>query len=107
MLNTKYYYRVDEKDKEITKVTWSIESAEKGGYDHYMKKEMFEQPSVVRDTLNGRLSNSSNTITFDNANINLDADDKAQDFADRFKVQIWGRAASTVTSGWSRRDQRM
>lgn len=32
------------------------------------------------------------------ANINLDADDKAQDFADRFKVQIWGRAASTVTS---------
>lgn len=32
------------------------------------------------------------------ANINLDADSKAQDFADRFKVQIWDRPSSTVTS---------
>lgn len=32
------------------------------------------------------------------ANINLDADIKAQDFADRFKVQLWNKPASTVTS---------
>lgn len=60
----------NEKQKDIAKITWSLESAEKGGYDHYMKKEIFEQPGVVRDTLNGRLQNGSNDISFDNANIN-------------------------------------
>ncbi|MCQ2910717.1 MAG: glutamine--fructose-6-phosphate transaminase (isomerizing) [Clostridia bacterium] len=61
----------NEKDKPITKVTWTMESAEKGGYEHYMLKEMHEQPHTVRDTLNGRLSNSSDNITFENANLDI------------------------------------
>jgi glucosamine--fructose-6-phosphate aminotransferase (isomerizing) len=37
-------------------VTWSAEAAEKGGYDHFMAKEIHEQPRAVRDTLRGRIS---------------------------------------------------
>lgn len=40
--------------REPTKVNLSLEDAEKGGFDHFMLKEIFEQPSVVRSTLMGR-----------------------------------------------------
>ncbi len=36
-------------------IDWSIESAEKGGYDYYMEKEMMEIPEVIENTLRGRL----------------------------------------------------
>lgn len=36
-------------------IDWSAEAAEKGGYDHFMLKEIHEQPEAVRDTLRGRL----------------------------------------------------
>ena len=41
--------------KEIFKVNWDIEAAEKGGYDYFMLKEIYEQAKVVRDTLSPRL----------------------------------------------------
>jgi len=44
------------KDKIIFEVTWDPVAAEKGGYDHFMLKEIFEQPKALRDTLAGRLS---------------------------------------------------
>jgi len=37
------------------KVKWSAEQVEKDGYEHFMLKEIFQQPSVVADTLSGRL----------------------------------------------------
>lgn len=40
---------------EITEVAWDISAAEKGGYKHYMLKEIMEQPRVVRDTLSPRI----------------------------------------------------
>ena len=40
--------------KEPYKVTWDVESAEKGGFEHFMMKEMFEEPRVVKDTLSPR-----------------------------------------------------
>jgi len=43
-------------NKEVYKVTWDIEAAEKGGYDHFMLKEIHEQPKAIRDTLSPRLS---------------------------------------------------
>jgi len=55
----------NEIEKNITNITWKLESAEKGGYEHYMEKEIFEQPTVVKDTLLGRLSVNSNGVTFD------------------------------------------
>lgn len=43
-------------DKPLAKITWSAEQAEKCGYAHYMLKEIYEQPSAVRETLLGRVS---------------------------------------------------
>jgi glutamine---fructose-6-phosphate transaminase (isomerizing) len=45
----------DEVQKEIFHVTWDAQSAEKGGYEHFMMKEMCEEPKVIRDTINPRV----------------------------------------------------
>ena len=42
-------------DKKLMHITWDADSAEKGGYKHFMKKEIAEQPKAVRDTLGGRI----------------------------------------------------
>ncbi|MEI6602529.1 MAG: glutamine--fructose-6-phosphate transaminase (isomerizing) [Clostridia bacterium] len=44
--------------KEPYQVTWDVESAEKGGYEHFMMKEMCEEPRVVKDTLSPRFQKS-------------------------------------------------
>jgi len=44
------------KEKIIFEVTWDPVAAEKGGYEHFMLKEIFEQPKALRDTLAGRLN---------------------------------------------------
>lgn len=56
-------------EKEIFKVDWDPGDAEKGGYDHFMMKEIVEQPKAMVDTLMGRLSEDE--VILDN--INLDA----------------------------------
>lgn len=56
--------------KEVLKVDWDPGDAEKGGYDHFMMKEMMEQPKAIRDVLTGRCHLDG--ITFDN--INLDTE---------------------------------
>ena len=42
----------DEVSKESTEITWDAESAEKGGYEHFMMKEIHEQPKAIADTIN-------------------------------------------------------
>jgi glucosamine--fructose-6-phosphate aminotransferase (isomerizing) len=42
-------------EREALKVTWDSAAAEKGGYEHFMLKEIHEQPATVRDTLRGRI----------------------------------------------------
>jgi glucosamine--fructose-6-phosphate aminotransferase (isomerizing) len=51
--------------KKTTKITWSPEMAEKGGYKHFMLKEIFEQPRAISDTIRGRFS-------LENAEVNLE-----------------------------------
>jgi glucosamine--fructose-6-phosphate aminotransferase (isomerizing) len=41
--------------RDTMRVQWDIETAEKGGYDHFMLKEIHEQPKAIRDTLSGRI----------------------------------------------------
>ena len=41
----------DEVGNELVEIKWSAEAAEKGGYKHFMKKEIHEQPKAVADTL--------------------------------------------------------
>ena len=42
-------------EKESKTIEWDINAAEKGGYEHFMLKEMYEQPKTVRDTLSPRI----------------------------------------------------
>jgi glucosamine--fructose-6-phosphate aminotransferase (isomerizing) len=42
-------------DKRIHKVPWTIEAAQKGGYEHFMLKEIYEQPEAIRQALLGRV----------------------------------------------------
>ena len=42
-------------EKETEHVTWEISAAEKGGYAHFMLKEIYEQPKAVRDTIHPRI----------------------------------------------------
>lgn len=41
--------------RSVHRVTWDVAAIEKGGYDHFMLKEIFEQPSSLRDVMRGRL----------------------------------------------------
>ncbi len=43
-------------DREVVRIEWDAERAEKGGYDHFMLKEIHEQPSVIAETLASRLA---------------------------------------------------
>jgi glutamine---fructose-6-phosphate transaminase (isomerizing) len=50
-------------------VTWDPIMAEKGGYKHFMQKEIFEQPRAVRDTLIGRISQETGKVFLDEMDI--------------------------------------
>lgn len=48
-----HFYNIDREEiqKEQVEIKWDAESAEKGGYEHFMLKEIHEQPRAVRDTI--------------------------------------------------------
>jgi len=48
------FYNIEREviQKNITEIKWDAESAEKGGYEHFMLKEIYEQPKVIEDTIN-------------------------------------------------------
>jgi glucosamine--fructose-6-phosphate aminotransferase (isomerizing) len=48
--------------KEVEEITFDIEELEKGGYDHFMIKEIFEQPDTVRNAMRGRIQFDQNTV---------------------------------------------
>ena len=43
-------------NKEVNEITWDVEAASKGGYEHFMLKEVYEQPNGVKETLIRRLN---------------------------------------------------
>jgi glucosamine--fructose-6-phosphate aminotransferase (isomerizing) len=47
--------------REVAKVDWDVGAAEKGGYEHFMLKEIFEQPDALENTLRGRLDEAMGT----------------------------------------------
>ena len=52
---TVYNQDSDVIEKEVTEIQWDVSAAEKGGYQHFMMKEIHEQPKAVRDTIFPRL----------------------------------------------------
>ena len=51
---TAKFYNLDQEEitKELTEIKWDAEAAEKGGFEHFMMKEIHEQPKAVKDTIN-------------------------------------------------------
>ena len=67
--------------REVFHVTWDVDSAEKGGYDHFMMKEIHEQPKGLEDTLLRRLD--------ENGKIKLDGINMSKEDIEKFnKVYI-------------------
>jgi len=56
------FYNMDREPiyKEPEIITWSIDSAEKGGYEHFMLKEIMEQPKALKDTIQSAIANGDN-----------------------------------------------
>ncbi|MBF0565762.1 MAG: glutamine--fructose-6-phosphate transaminase (isomerizing) [Nitrospirae bacterium] len=50
------------KHRESVKITWNPSMAEKGGYRHFMLKEIFEQPRALADTLTGRMNSEKGEV---------------------------------------------
>jgi glucosamine--fructose-6-phosphate aminotransferase (isomerizing) len=52
-------------EREVETVEWEAEAAEKGGYDHYMLKEIHEQPYALRQALSGRIDELGGDVDLD------------------------------------------
>jgi glucosamine--fructose-6-phosphate aminotransferase (isomerizing) len=66
----------------VQHITWDPIMAEKGGFKHFMQKEIFEQPRAVRDTLTGRISLDSGKVFLDEMDIT------EQEFRDLESVKV-------------------
>jgi glutamine---fructose-6-phosphate transaminase (isomerizing) len=56
----------------VTRLDMELAAIEKGGYDHFMLKEIFEQPSTIHDCLRGRLDATAGTITMSGIQNNIE-----------------------------------
>ena len=65
------FYNMDREPihKEIQTVSWSLDSAEKGGYEHFMLKEIMEQPRVLKDTIQSVTGDGDNRRIIDSLDI--------------------------------------
>ena len=63
------FYSVDEEEvtKESSNIEWDADAAEKSGYEHFMLKEMYEQPRTITDTISPRIK--GNDIVIDELNM--------------------------------------
>lgn len=59
-------------DKKVFEVNWNAEAAEKGGYEHFMLKEIHEQPKAVRATLSSRLAKDDSAVVLEELQWNKD-----------------------------------
>lgn len=59
-----------EATKEVYHVDWDVAAAEKSGFEHFMMKEMCEEPKVIKDTINPRIKNDR--ISLDSVNISAE-----------------------------------
>ncbi|WP_455392868.1 glutamine--fructose-6-phosphate transaminase (isomerizing), partial [[Eubacterium] cellulosolvens] len=76
-------------DREPQEITWSLEDAEKGGFEHYMLKEIFEEPKALREVLRGRVDE----VIFPNLTIFSDS------LADGIKIIACGTSYHASLTG--------
>lgn len=56
-------------EKKVNNIEWDMEAAEKSGYEHFMLKEIHEQPKALHETFAGRISELEGSITLDGLNL--------------------------------------
>ena len=79
------YHAGEQIDRDIETVSWDAEAVEKGGYDHYMLKEIHEQPRALRQSLSGRVDALSGTV-----DLELDLDNAALRAFDTVEIVACG-----------------
>jgi glucosamine--fructose-6-phosphate aminotransferase (isomerizing) len=83
--------------REVQHITWDPIMAEKGGFKHFMLKEIYEQPRAVRDTTLGRVSLDSGKVFLDEMDITEDDFRKLeQGLHRRLRHQLARRAGRQV-----------
>ncbi|MBD3232552.1 MAG: glutamine--fructose-6-phosphate transaminase (isomerizing) [candidate division Zixibacteria bacterium] len=58
--------------RELEEISWDLDMIEKGGYPHFMLKEIFEQPTTVHNALRGRLNFDEKTARLNGLNLQFD-----------------------------------
>ena len=74
-------------ERGLLEITWDAEQAERGGYPHFMLKEIYEQPNAISETLSGRLH--------EDGSVDLEGVDFPEGFADDLD-KIWITACGTA-----------
>ncbi len=82
-------------EKEVRRVSWDLETIEKGGYEHFMLKEIHEQPATIRDAMRGRLLEDEGTARLGG----LEQMSEALDEADRFILTACGTSWHSALIG--------
>ncbi|MBQ3378472.1 MAG: glutamine--fructose-6-phosphate transaminase (isomerizing) [Clostridia bacterium] len=74
---TAEFFNIDSEplEKELVEITWDAEAAEKGGYEHFMMKEIHEQPRAITDTLNSLIKGERNERRIDFESIGISDED--------------------------------
>jgi glucosamine--fructose-6-phosphate aminotransferase (isomerizing) len=69
--NSVQFFNIDKEplQKPLETITWNLDSAEKGGYPHFMLKEIMEQPKVLRETIQSAVKNGDNKNVLDSMDI--------------------------------------
>jgi glucosamine--fructose-6-phosphate aminotransferase (isomerizing) len=55
--------------KEVKQISWDLDAIEKGGHEHFMLKEIFEQPKTIMQAMRGRVLDSDGTVKFGGLNL--------------------------------------
>jgi len=65
------FFNIDKEplQKDIETISWTLDSAEKGGYPHFMLKEIMEQPKVLRDTIQSSVIDGNNKNTLEKIDV--------------------------------------
>jgi glucosamine--fructose-6-phosphate aminotransferase (isomerizing) len=69
---TEYHITTIERDQitpSIQEITWSLDEIEKGGFDHFMLKEIHEQPTTLRNAIRGRLNRDEGITRLNGLNL--------------------------------------
>lgn len=75
------FFSVDEEEltKESVTIDWDADAAEKGGYEHFMLKEMYEQPKTITDTISPRIRSGRAALSAGDSAANHSAQDTVSD----------------------------